>query len=129
VGVISQRLVRTLSSYNRLPLDLSHAPQSFDEVRRWLDINVEPKAYAAVRGTDGEEIYVGRTAVFELLSLTPSLRQMIADGRPFGELAEKAREDGMIDFRRASLLKVAQGITTFDEVLRVVPTAEQWVGW
>ncbi|HWB12494.1 MAG TPA: GspE/PulE family protein [Pirellulales bacterium] len=129
LGVISQRLVRTLSSYNRMPLDLAHAPQTFEEVRQWLEPNIEPKAYAAVRGADGEEIYVGRTAVFELLSLTPSLRQMIADGRPFGELAEKALEGGMIDFRRASLLKVAQGVTTFDEVLRVIPTAEQWVGW
>jgi type II secretory ATPase GspE/PulE/Tfp pilus assembly ATPase PilB-like protein len=129
LGVISQRLVRTLSSYNRLPLDLGHAPRTFEDVKRWLEPNVEPKVFAAVRGADGEEIYVGQTAVFELLSLTPGLRQLIAEGRPFGDLAEKAVEEGMLDFRRASLLKVAQGITTFDEVLRVIPTAEQWCGW
>lgn len=127
--MISQRLVRTLSTYNRLPLDLGHAPKAFDDVKRWLEPNTEPKVFAAVRGADGEEIYIGRTAVFELLSLTPPLRQLIAEGRPFGDLAEKALEDGMLDFRRSSLLKVAQGITTFDEVLRVVPTAEQWCGW
>ena len=129
LGVISQRLVRTLSSYNRQPLDLSHAPRTFEDVRRWLDPGSEPQAYAAVRGADGEEIYVGRSAVFELLSLTPALRQMIAEGRPFGDLAEKALEEGMLDFRRSSLVKVAQGVTTFDEILRVIPTAEQWVGW
>jgi general secretion pathway protein E len=129
LGVISQRLVRTLSSYNRTELDLSHAPRIFEDVKRWLDPNVEPKTYAAVRGADGEEIYIGRTAVFELLSLTSGLRQLIAEGRPFGDLAEKALEEGMLDFRRASLVKVAQGETTFDEVLRVIPTAEQWCGW
>jgi type II secretory ATPase GspE/PulE/Tfp pilus assembly ATPase PilB-like protein len=129
LGVISQRLVRTLSSYNRTPIDLSHSPRTFEDVKRWLDPNVEPKSFAAVRGADGEDIYTGRTAVFELLSLTPSLRQMIAEGRPFGDLAEKALEEGMLDFRRASMIKVAQGVTSFDEILRVIPTAEQWVGW
>jgi hypothetical protein len=34
----------------------------------------------------------------------------------------------MLDFRRASLIKVAQGATSFDEILRVVPAADQWVG-
>lgn len=129
LGVISQRLVRTLSSYNRTQLDLSHAPRTFEDIKRWLDPNVTPQAYAAVRGADGEDIYTGRTAVFELLSLAATMRQMIAEGRPFGDLAEKALEDGMLDFHRASLVKVAQGLTSFDEILRVIPTAEQWIGW
>jgi len=45
-----------------------------------------------------------------------------------GEISQQAIDDGMLDFRRASLLKVALGETSFDEILRVVPTAEQWVG-
>jgi len=71
--------------------------------------------------------YTGRTGVYEILVMSLALRQMIAELRPASEIARKSIEEGMIDFRRAALLKVAQGITSFDEMQRVVPTGSMWV--
>ncbi|HUY33244.1 MAG TPA: GspE/PulE family protein [Pirellulales bacterium] len=133
LGVIGQRLIRTLGSETKVRLDLSHAPRTFEEIGRWLPPDHEPTVYAAARqGESGDgpanEGYAGRTGVFELLSLTPAVRQRIAQGRPLNDISQQAIDDGMLDFRRASMLKVALGETSFDEILRVVPTAEQWVG-
>ncbi len=64
--------------------------------------------------------YRGRTAVFELLELDPSLRQMVISGESAGEITRAAEEKGlMLTMREDALLKARDGITTLDEVLRV----------
>ncbi len=64
--------------------------------------------------------YRGRTAVFELLELDPTLRQMVIRGAPAGEIARTAEEKGlMLTMREDALLKARDGITTLDEVLKV----------
>ncbi|HVC95738.1 MAG TPA: GspE/PulE family protein [Pirellulales bacterium] len=128
LGVIGQRLIRTLCPETKVRLDLGHTRHMFQEIERWIPPGDEPQVYAASPQGNPTDGYAGRTGVFEILSLTPSVRQRIAEGRPLGEISQQAIDDGMLDFRRASLLKVALGETSFDEILRVVPTAEQWVG-
>lgn len=124
LAVIGQRLMRTLSQRTRRPMDLSIQPHIFDEIRPWLELGEGTSAFAAGDGPDGG--YDGRTGVFEIMSLTPALRTMILESRPAVEIQQKALEEGMIDFRRASLMKVAQGITTFDEMQRILPSGEGW---
>ena len=128
LGVIGQRLVRTLNPETRVRLDLSHAPQTFAEVQPWLEPGEGGAVYAAADGAGADEGFQGRCGIYELLNMSPALADLIAAGRPSSEISRKAVEEGMLDFRRASLIKVAQGATSFDEVLRVVPTADQWVG-
>jgi type II secretory ATPase GspE/PulE/Tfp pilus assembly ATPase PilB-like protein len=53
------------------------------------------------------------------------LRKYISDGRTATDIARRAMEEGMIDFRRAALIKVAQGITSFDEMQRTLPNVEE----
>jgi type II secretory ATPase GspE/PulE/Tfp pilus assembly ATPase PilB-like protein len=60
------------------------------------------------------------------MMLNPRIRDMILQMRPARELQQAAVADGMLDLRRAALLKVAQGMTTFDEMQRVLPDAEMW---
>jgi type II secretory ATPase GspE/PulE/Tfp pilus assembly ATPase PilB-like protein len=50
-----------------------------------------------------------------------NLRHMIAEGKSSRDIEIKAVEQGMVEFRRAALLKVAQGLTSTEEVLRSVP--------
>jgi len=128
LGVIGQRLIRTLCPETKVRLDLGYTRQMFQEIERWIPPGEEPQVYAASPDGNATDGYAGRTGVFEILSLTPAVRQRIATGRPLNEISQQAIDDGMLDFRRASLLKVALGETSFDEILRVVPTAEQWVG-
>jgi type II secretory ATPase GspE/PulE/Tfp pilus assembly ATPase PilB-like protein len=130
LGVIGQRLVRVLNPKTRVPIDLSESPGTFEEVRAWLEHSEGQIAYMAPHGTDENGMsdnYTGRSGVFEILVTSLALRQMIAELRPAREIAQKAIEEGMIDFRRAALLKVAQGVTSFDEMQRAVPTGSMWV--
>ncbi len=123
LGAVSQRLVRTLCPDCKAGYDLGDAPVSFDEVKRWLGPDEGQKIYGP-RGCPACLMtgYADRTGVFEVMTLNRELRQMIVQRQPVQELRRKAVEDGMIEFRKAALLKVGQGVTSVEEVLRVVPT-------
>jgi type IV pilus assembly protein PilB len=62
--------------------------------------------------------YKGRVGLYEVLEVTDELRELILVGASALELRKKAIEQGMITLRRSGLLKVAQGITTLEEVIR-----------
>jgi type II secretory ATPase GspE/PulE/Tfp pilus assembly ATPase PilB-like protein len=121
LAVISQRLLRVLDPATRVPLDLSMAPHTFDEVRAWLQPDEAVTVYAANKNGTVDEGYAGLTGLYEVMMVSPPVRKLISDGRPASEIARCAVDEGMIDFRRAALIKVAQGITSFDEMQRVVP--------
>jgi type IV pilus assembly protein PilB len=69
--------------------------------------------------------YSGRVAVIEQMTLTPALRQLIAENRPATEIRKVAIEEGMVTLRRSGLEKVRAGITTIEEVLRVCLSDEE----
>jgi type IV pilus assembly protein PilB len=70
--------------------------------------------------------YKGRTGIYEVMTVTDELRRLILDGARHDELLAAARAEGMRTLREAGLAKVAQGITSVAEVLRVLgrPTAK-----
>ncbi len=109
-GIISQRLVRTLCPNCKTSFDLSFAPHTFDDVRPWLGPD-EGKVLYAPKGCPACQMqgYAGRTGVFEVLRITRSLRDLIADGRTTREIRETAMAEKMLEFRQSALLKVAQG--------------------
>jgi type II secretory ATPase GspE/PulE/Tfp pilus assembly ATPase PilB-like protein len=121
LAVVSQRLFRVLSPEHKVPVDLSLAPHTFDEVRVWLPPDVGQTVFAANNRGNQDEGYIGLTGLFEVMVVSPSLRKLINDGRPASEIARCAVDEGMVDFRRAALVKVAQGITSFDEMQRMLP--------
>jgi type II secretory ATPase GspE/PulE/Tfp pilus assembly ATPase PilB-like protein len=125
LGVVSQRLVRTLSPRTRKPYDISHSPQTFDEVRQYL----EPDQGNVIYGPDENDAtsqsgYTGQTGLFEVLTIDQPMRELVAEGASAGELHASALKQGMLDFRRAALIKTAQGITSIEEMSRVIPTGE-----
>jgi type II secretory ATPase GspE/PulE/Tfp pilus assembly ATPase PilB-like protein len=122
-AIISQRLVRTLAGGARRQIDRSAAPNLFDDVTPWLDGHQPATAYvpASPRGPDGG--YVDRTGIFEILRITPAIRQLILDRALAHAIADRAVSEGMFDFRRAGLLQVARGITSLDEIRRHVPSS------
>lgn len=123
LGVLTQRLLRTLCPECRQSFDISESPQTFEEVRPWLKPDEGNHIYSAP-GCDAcrQEGYAGRTGVFEVLRVSKQLRRMIAEGKPARELRSQAVEDGMIDIRRSALLKVAAGVTSTEEVMRAIPS-------
>ena len=61
----------------------------------------------------------GRVAFYEIMPITQELRDMILKQAPTAELRAAAQAQGMKTLRQAGLLKVLDGVTTVDEVLRV----------
>lgn len=125
LGVLAQRLVRTLCPKCQISLDLSGAPHTFEEVRPWLAPGQGQSMNTASGCQEcGRTGYAGRTGVFEVMAISRDVRALIGAGRTRDAIGQQAIEDGMIDFRRSALLKVAQGVTNIEEILRTVP-AEQ----
>ena len=125
LAVISQRLVRTLHPEKKIRLNLTHAPRTFDEVRPYLHGEEGNYIYAA-DNSQGDEGFVGRTGLFEVMPMSPAIRTMVSQIAPANVIHQRALDEGMIDFRRAALLKVAQGVTSVEELQRVLPSAEFW---
>jgi type IV pilus assembly protein PilB len=61
----------------------------------------------------------GRTALYEVLPVTAEIRSLILNSTFAGEIQDVAAKQGMKTLREAGLLKVLQGLTTVEEVLRV----------
>jgi type II secretory ATPase GspE/PulE/Tfp pilus assembly ATPase PilB-like protein len=121
LGVVSQRLLRTLCPQCKVTYDVP-APKLFEAVRPWL----APGEGATLSGPVGCSAcfntgYAGRTGVFEMLRVSPAIRELIDGSAPVSAIRRKAVEDGMIEFRQSALLKVAHGLTSIEEVVRVLP--------
>ncbi|HEY7423526.1 MAG TPA: GspE/PulE family protein [Gemmataceae bacterium] len=124
LGVVAQRLVRTLCPRCRAPFPLPEdAPHPFPEVKAWLGPDEGHTLFAAHGCPECHRTgYSGRTGVFETMRVSPLLRRMIAEGQQTPLLREQARREGMMEMRQTALLKVARGETTAEEVIRDVPT-------
>jgi type IV pilus assembly protein PilB len=63
--------------------------------------------------------YKGRIAIFELMIITDTIRDLISSNITSGKLRETALKEGMCQLKEDGLKKVCEGVTTIDEVLRV----------
>ena len=122
LGVVAQRLVRMLCSNCRVAYDISESPETFADIKPLL----EPGLGTFIYGPGGcdecrHQGYRGRVGVFEILTANRQLRKLVLDQRPAQELQQAAIAGGMVEFHRAAMLKVAQGITSMEEVLRELP--------
>jgi general secretion pathway protein E len=117
VGVMAQRLVRLICSRCHTPTPLS------DEQLRALGVT-DPSMFAHTaqgrgcvecRGTG----YRGRIGVFELLSFDHTLADAVTSGATENALRDLAKGRGLRSFGENALDRLAAGITTFEEVMRV----------
>jgi type IV pilus assembly protein PilB len=66
--------------------------------------------------------FMGREAVFEVMPISPALARLVEVRAAESELRRQARQDGVIPLLQNALSKVATGLTTVEEVVRVVDT-------
>ncbi len=123
-GVLAQRLVRTLCPHCKradVPDDTDWAPlRDADEALPDAINACAPVGCLECRRTG----YMGRVGLYELLPLGPKLRSRITAEMDLAGFHRAARGEGLRTLRRAGLEKVAQGLTTIEEVLSVLPPAE-----
>ncbi|MFC4159848.1 GspE/PulE family protein [Chitinimonas lacunae] len=120
VGVMAQRLVRTLCPHCKQP--------GTPDESLWASL-VAPWKAAVPSGsyrakgclecrTTG---YLGRVGIYEMLTVTPELRRLISTTATPGQVKEQAIRDGLKPLRLSGAQKIANGSTTLEEVLKVVP--------
>lgn len=67
-----------------------------------------------------EDAYEGRIGIQEVLSVTPTIKELVENSANADEIEEQAQKEGMLTLFEDGLFKAAQGITTIEEVLRVI---------
>ncbi|MDA8123406.1 MAG: type II secretion system ATPase GspE [Deltaproteobacteria bacterium] len=122
IGVLAQRLVRTICGKCSAPREISQAFR--EEILRETGFVAEGdlrigKGCDACAGTG----YRGRMAIFELLPVDEDIRDLILARADAGAIRERAVARGMSLLRQDGWSKVRSGITTIEEVLRVTRAA------
>lgn len=132
LGVLAQRLMRTLCGKCKQPYkpdqkELDHLMESYGRDMIEGDMpnidfkNVELMG-ANPDGCDdcGGTGYKGRTGIHELLTGTPTLQGMIYKKAELDEIRKQALRDGMRTMKQDGIFKIFQGLTDYQQLLRVV---------
>jgi general secretion pathway protein E len=123
-GIMAQRLVRTLcpACKEQQPIDAAV----------WSELTAPwrvaaPKHVFTAKGCDECRFtgFRGRQGIYEILVLSDEVKQHISNDTDLKKLSEQAMREGMRTLRLSGAQKVAAGLTTVAEVLRVVPPRPQ----
>jgi len=127
LGIMAQRLVRLLC-----PLCKKSNPASAEDEAMWDRLVApwkanrpshfhQPGGCLECRMTG----YRGRVGIYEILMLTPDMKQAITDNADVAKIRDLAYREGMKPLRISGAMKVAAGITTLAEVFKVAPPSER----
>ena len=124
IGVVAQRLVRRLCSHCRRQYTPSAA------TLRALNIaEADADHFTFFRAVGCERChqtgYRGRVGIYEVMRVTDKLRRLISDGAGEAAVRDAATEAGMLSLGEDGLAKVKAGVTTPEELLRVVTEVHQ----
>ncbi|MFH1563137.1 MAG: ATPase, T2SS/T4P/T4SS family [Nitrospirota bacterium] len=118
--VLAQRLVRKICPYCKISIE----PEP--EILKVLDEFGISTSINLAKGTGCSQCnntgYKGRVGLFELMVMSPEIEKLVLKRATAGELLGVAKTQGLKTLKEDGLLKVAQGITTLEEVLRVTYT-------
>src|SRR5574343_1118583 len=127
LGVMAQRLVRTLCPHCK-----KAAPITEEQRAAWRALvapwkSGEPaQIYQPVGCLECRMTgYIGRVGIYEILLNTPEVRKMIKPAMEVAKVREQAYREGMRPLRISGALKVAQGITSLEEVIKVAPPSDE----
>jgi len=123
IGVLAQRLGRRICSKCKKPYEVPAG-----ELRRFGFKTANPDEMVTLWRGEGCEAcrntgYKGRIGIYELMTVNDEIAELIVRHAPLADIREAAKANGMRELREDGLEKVLQGITTPDEVMRVVFTA------
>ena len=122
-GIVAQRLVRRICADCKEFYD-PNQEHLMELNLKWED--VEGKQFARGAGCTACNYtgFKGRMAIFEIMTVSDRIRQMIMDKSSTAELRKQARREGMRSLREAGVLGILDAKTTREEVLRETLMAE-----
>ena len=114
--IVAQRLCRKICPYCKEQVDVS--------LEELVACGVAPSSAEKIKVFKGKGCsfcnnlgYKGRVAVYEVMDISPTIRELILKNASADELKKQAIRDGMKTLRMSALTKVAQGMTTLDEAI------------
>ncbi|UVE17612.1 GspE/PulE family protein [Pseudomonas sp. LS44] len=124
LGVMAQRLVRTLCPHCKAPVELDEA--DWQSLTKPWSAPPPTQAMRAVGCLECRDTgYRGRAGVYEIMLLNDHIKPLITADTDLIALRRAAFKDGMRSLRLSGAQKVAAGLSTIEEVLRVTPQSEQ----
>jgi len=121
VGVLAQRLARTLCPACKAP-DEAMTREALDELARPWRLSGQVRPYKPVGCLECRKTgYRGRVGLYELMLVTEDARRRIHPELNVAELRKTGVKEGMRPLRLAGTMKVAEGLTTMEEVMRCTP--------
>jgi type IV pilus assembly protein PilB len=115
--ITAQRLVRRICSNCK---DTTTYPAEYISAAGLTEAELEGITFYKGAGCDtcGGSGYKGRQGLYEVMAMSPALRRMVLQGGSSAELQAQAVQEGMLTLRMDGMLKVRQGITTLEEVIK-----------
>ena len=115
VGIIAQRLVRRLCPYCKRPHVLTEFEKKMMKIRPDANLEIfEPVGCDHCDRTG----YSGRIGIYEIMKITPLLKELISRNATVSELKEAAMGEGMHTLRQSATLLVLEGITSYSEMVK-----------
>ena len=115
VGIIAQRLVRRLCPFCKKPHLIT------DTERRIMGIraDVNPEIYEPVGCERCDNTgYSGRIGIYEIMKITPPLKELISKNASVSELKQMGMREGMHTLRQSATMLVIKGITSVHEMIK-----------
>ncbi len=120
IGIMAQRLVRTLCPHCKTPADISQ--ERWDELVGDWKLPKPAQIYTANGCLECRMTgYRGRSGIYEMLSLSPELKKLITPDANLASIKKLAYQQGMQPLLMNGAEKIAAGLTTIEELLKVAP--------
>jgi general secretion pathway protein E len=121
---MAQRLVRRLcpKCKEQTPVDA----KAWAELTAPWKVNTPEFIYRPVGCLDCRNTgYHGREGIYEIMLMSPAVKGLVDSDTDLAAMRQQAMREGMRTLRLSGAQKVAQGLTTIEEVLRVTPEQEK----
>jgi general secretion pathway protein E len=123
LGVMAQRLVRTLCPACKTSADIS--PAEWSEVTGGWNIPAPKQKYIAVGCKECRNTgFRGRSGIYEMLSITSNMKKLITPETDLAQIRALGYKEGMQPLMINGAEKIAAGLTTIEELVKVAPPLE-----
>lgn len=120
LGVLAQRLVRTLCPHCKQPTEIE--PELWNSLTAPWKLSGKGRFFKAVGCDECRNTgYMGRIGIYEMLTVSTTLRHTIKPDSDAANIRRNAIKEGMSQLRIDGARKVANGLTTIEEILKIIP--------
>jgi general secretion pathway protein E len=121
LGVMAQRLLRTLCPHCKEQREIEDS--AWEHLTApWKAPKPKGTTYAAKGCLECRMTgYMGRVGIYEMMVMTPPLKDCVVASADLDALRETATREGMKPLRISGAMKIAAGLTTIDEIMKVAP--------